>query len=781
VSALTELIARVACTSIKLDALSDHLNDHPDAFVSGDSQCPRVVVQLLVVLADAGVEGIALARCVSCARPRRHLQVVTETGRLCDQCRKRDRAEPCARCTRTAPVARRLTTGEPLCHRCATADPTWWQPCSLCGTRGNVVSRVAGEPIGPCCYVRPVIRCTVCGLAKGVKPWKSRRPLCAACAERPRALCGHCGCDAAIPPVGHEPLCAVCVTTSVEMCEGCGRPTPAKDRGGRALCPDCYRRPARACGRCGRVRTIARLAIGDDPDLCALCWTGPMVICAECGQLRPCRGERRGRMLCSKCAPFTPQRCAHCGRSCRTVAKLHEGPVCSTCYRRVLASKGCCPGCGETRRLMVHPGWESKVCATCSGAPPRSVCTRCGIEDSLYRRGLCSACSLPLILDEVLGDDAARKVNGLGPVFDRLVQLDPSRWLLDWLTRGSAATILARFASGELPLEHEAFDQLPTAQSTWFVERLLVTAGALPDRDPILARMERWTADYLAKITDVDRQRLLSRYATWQLLRPLRAKSAVAPLSDFAHNGRKQRLKGADAFLGWLEADGRTLADCTQAVVERWAATGPPGWSRVRPFIAWAHQQGLVGSLEFPTRPAGVSSSLIGTEERWAIARRLLHEADLDPVIRVAGLLVVLYAQPLARIARLRTDQIHTNDGHTELLIGASPIRIPSPLDEHIGELMQRHVARTVSEMTGDEPWLFPGAMAGRPIHANTLATRLVDAGVPSTAHRQAALAHLAASMPAAIVADLLGVSIRTAIRWAALTGRSWADYTAHR
>ncbi len=149
VSALTELIARVACTSIKLDALSDHLNDHPDAFVSGDSQCPRVVVQLLVVLADAGVEGIALARCVSCARPRRHLQVVTETGRLCDQCRKRDRAEPCARCTRTAPVARRLTTGEPLCHRCATADPTWWQPCSLCGTRGNVVSRVAGEPIGP--------------------------------------------------------------------------------------------------------------------------------------------------------------------------------------------------------------------------------------------------------------------------------------------------------------------------------------------------------------------------------------------------------------------------------------------------------------------------------------------------------------------------------------------------------------------------------------------------------------------------------------------------------
>jgi hypothetical protein len=77
----------------------------------------------------------------------------------------------------------------------------------------------------------------------------------------------------------------------------------------------------------------------------------------------------------------------------------------------------------------------------------------------------------------------------------------------------------------------------------------------------------------------------------------------------------------------------------------------------------------------------------------------------------------------------------------------------------------------------------FPGrhGRQTRPLHATSLGTRLFALDVPTHSHRQAALAHLAATMPAAIVADLLNVSIRTATRWAAITGRPWADYTAYR
>jgi hypothetical protein len=39
----------------------------------------------------------------------------------------------------------------------------------------------------------------------------------------------------------------------------------------------------------------------------------------------------------------------------------------------------------------------------------------------------------------------------------------------------------------------------------------------------------------------------------------------------------------------------------------------------------------------------------------------------------------------------------------------------------------------------------------------------------------------LAADLPAAIIADLLGMHINTAIRWVRYAGRDWADYLATR
>jgi hypothetical protein len=239
-----DLIGRVVTQRTALDRLSDHLQSHPEAFVSGSSQCPRVMVDLLAALVDAGIDGVRLARCARCGRPQRNLQIVAEDGRLCDSCHKRDIPENCAGCDRTLPVARRLATGEPLCNRCASADPRWWQPCSVCGTRSEVVVRVDGEPIGRCCYVRPALRCTVCATIKGKKEWRSARLVCEACAELPRVVCGRCGCDAAVPPVGSDPICAMCATTDREPCDGCGQPTPVRDRRtGRPRCPRCYRRP----------------------------------------------------------------------------------------------------------------------------------------------------------------------------------------------------------------------------------------------------------------------------------------------------------------------------------------------------------------------------------------------------------------------------------------------------------------------------------------------------------------------------------------------------------
>jgi hypothetical protein len=108
-------------------------------------------------------------------------------------------------------------------------------------------------------------------------------------------------------PDGRDPrTVSHCATGTTEPCRACGELTAGRDRRGRPRCEGCYQRPVGTCGRCGRVRAIVRLAVDGDPDLCAICWTGPTAKCENCGQVRPCRGERRGRMLCSACTPVRP-------------------------------------------------------------------------------------------------------------------------------------------------------------------------------------------------------------------------------------------------------------------------------------------------------------------------------------------------------------------------------------------------------------------------------------------------------------------------------------------
>jgi hypothetical protein len=187
------------------------------------------------------------------------------------------------------------------------------QRCARCG---KVSSREGGDVqgralCGTChrrAYIRPVHRCTVCGINRA---YSTRRRVCVECAEQPHAACATCGLAAAIPVPGTEARCAHCVVSPPTPCAVCDDLTICRDRTGRARCEGCYQRPVGACGRCGSGPHDRSPGCRQRPDLCAICWTGPTVMCEGCGQVRPCRGERRGRMLCSACALVAEQECAH--------------------------------------------------------------------------------------------------------------------------------------------------------------------------------------------------------------------------------------------------------------------------------------------------------------------------------------------------------------------------------------------------------------------------------------------------------------------------------------
>jgi len=76
-------------------------------------------------------------------------------------------------------------------------------------------------------------------------------------------------------------------------------------------------------------------------------------------------------------------------------------------------------------------------------------------------------------------------------------------------------------------------------------------------------------------------------------------------------------------------------------------------------------------------------------------------------------------------------------------------------------------------------PWLFPGHLPGRPISPARLGERLRTLGIRALPGRRATLLQLAAEVPAAVLADLLHLSVGTATRWTRDAGGDWACYAA--
>ncbi len=737
-------IARAASTTPTREKIAAHLTAHPRALVNGDSGAPGPVRRVIAELRAAGVEGLVDPRCLDCGQPRPLGYPVTG-GRVCNACEKR-RRKP--------------------------------ERCGRCGNVSVRAGRVDGVAIGSCCYVRPVHRCTVCGINRRERSYRTRRRICAGCAQRPHASCATCGLDAPAPSAPGEPArCAHCALTPPLPCTACGELTIGRARDGSARCEKCYRHPVGTCGRCGRVRAIVRMATGEDPALCAICWTGPTVTCEGCGRVRPCRGERRGRMLCSACTPVASQTCAHCHRRRRVTAHWPEGPVCGTCYQHALAAKARCPSCGQTRRLLRYPGFEEPICRHCAGGPADHVCGRCGAEDAPYGRGLCARCVLHDRLTELLGDPAARARVGINGLFDALHAARSAKDTIRWLADTPAADVLGQISRGELALTHDALDRLPPSAWLRHLEHLLMATGALPARDPALARLERWIEHYLAEHTS---EPALRTFAHWIILRRARRNSRHAPLDAGVLNAAKTELRSAAAFLDWLANRDQTLAGCRQTDIDAWLANSRADHYSARSFARWAAERGLMAKLAFPAGQRHGPAAAIADQDRIAVARRLLHDPDIEARDRVAAVLIVLFAQPVSRVARLTVDDLTIDHNTSTIRLGASAITLPAPLSDHVRRLLAERRSRAAAEL-GDSRWLFPGGAPGRPIGAQVLSRRLKRIGVDCANARRTALLQLGGELPAALLADLLGLHIRTANKWAQIAGRPWGDYPALR
>lgn len=460
-------------------------------------------------------------------------------------------------------------------------------------------------------------------------------------------------------------------------------------------------------------------------------------------------------------------RCQICGREMTKSSK----DFCGRCTKGVDRVRGACSACGKPDRVLDH----NQACKWCRRHQDRH-CDDCGRTNTVLRTighvQACDSCALRRTVDQIIPAEPAGRLASLRPAFLAAEPATTRRWLV------RNQDLLTGLDQGHISLDHATLDTLPHRATIGHLRALLVTTAILPP-DPTgpIRRLEN-SLDRLLADLDQAHRRTITRWIRWKVLPPLRQRAAEGlDLTNSIANARN-KIERTVAFLTALQACGRSLNNITQHEIDNWfAGPGAARWN-ARPFLAWAQERKhLPGRLDLPACYTGTRIAPADAEERWATATRLLTDDTLDPADRVAGLLVVLYAQRLSRIIALTRSDITITDPAVQLRLGPDPLDLPEPLASLIQALPVKRREGAAENLPS--PWLFPGSRAGAHINAVPLGRRLRLIGIEPRRMRLAAAEQLSREIPPAMLAGVLGLRTATIAKQSSQSGGNWANYAA--
>jgi hypothetical protein len=758
-------LAGIAGGRAKSRRLAQALAGRPAVLTDGRSPAPRVVGDLLVALRAAGATAISPPCCARCGRQLRSFLRAGQDW-YCWACGQRP-AEPCSACGSIRTISSRDREGRPLCSGCRTDDR---DPVAVIhaivsgldhGASQEAVAAAVRQAAPRTAYQRQVAwaleehPALLAGEAH-LSPLRAIPRLAellhdAGIAGIARPVCGHCRRVVRIDkPLDGVRACRACIARSrAERCARCGsaRDPVTRDERGRPICANCFitaPENLETCVSCGRLRPVERRTANGP--LCQRCPELETLACSACGQVTPCGTSRTTGLPC----------CPSCRR--------HQA-ACSACGRHATIASG----------TITRP-----LCADCASPPPWAGCPVCSDPD-YPSPGQCGRCLINARLGELMGPDADLLPPGLQALRREIASAEHSVTAMRWIAKPSIAPVLSGLADGSIALTHEALDGLPRRPALDHLRQTLVATGALPWRDEEMTRLEAFLNGLLDSQPDPERRRLLHRYLIWNLVRRMRSRNDGKPVTRQQSLLTRRLARGAIAFLDWLDSRGLTLGTCRQADLDYWLASGQATYrDEAGRLIRWAGANRLT-TCYLPSAPRWTGpAGPLDHEDRWNIARRLLHDDGIRAEDRLAGLLVLLYAQGVTAISRMTSGQVQAGDDcAVRLRVGRVPVQLPEPvasLARAVADTRKGHATIGAAEPS---PWLFPGGQPGRPISGERLTRRLEALGISPRQARSAALLQLAAEIPAAILARTLGVSTDVAVIWQRLSAGDWAAYAA--
>ncbi|WP_448233177.1 hypothetical protein [Microbacterium lacticum] len=483
-------------------------------------------------------------------------------------------------------------------------------------------------------------------------------------------------------------------------------------------------------------------------------------------------------------SPARAADCARCGGTGATFV-LPTGPVCANCRRYLAYHPAVCPECLEVRPIA-YPSLGSYnvlVCAGCAEEPSIFACADCGREDHPYGHTRCARCILAERLSGLLTDPTTGAIRPqLQPLFDAMTSSERPQTAIYWLARppGIGPALLRQMATGEAAISHETFRDLPADRAHYYLRDLLAAVGVLEPYEPRIERITPWLTEQTAPLTPIHRQ-MIEQFAHWSVIRRLRHAADRDQLTKGAVQGARYQIKKTIELLAWLEHRDTIIADATQTHIEAYlASTTMSTVTIIAQFTRWLADTGTNTHVNVASLPPSKAAVTMTDDERWRHVRTLLHDDSIRLYVRIGGLFMLLFAQSLTSISRMRADQIDTtNPERVTVIFRHEPVQMPEPL----GALLREQLTRRghASYASRDNGWLFPGGRPGRHLLTENFRGGLVDLGIHPHSARHAALFSLATEVPHMILAQTLGISHTNAITWAALAARDWSGYIPHR
>lgn len=402
------------------------------------------------------------------------------------------------------------------------------------------------------------------------------------------------------------------------------------------------------------------------------------------------------------------------------------------------------------------------------------TCRHCGYEGKLCVARTCLRCQSSRKLDILIDDGTGRPHAELKPLADYMrAQMDPHA-VRQWLQKPGNREILADLAAGRLAISHQALAARQDRKKASYVRDLLIASGVLPAADKQLTGYEGWLHRQISSLDGHPHQMLLREFGTWHQLPRMRATAAARPLRQTAGKYAQLGFTAAETFLTWIHGRGTRPADVTQADIDAFfAAHKVHQRQAVRSFLTWAIQAGHIPPADVPV-PRYAKGPGMTQDQRISLIRDFVLSDARPAHLRIAACLLLLFAQPLARIVCLTaSDVTRSDDGQVYLRFGTPPTPVPEPFATMIEEY-------AAAAGTGDA-CLFPGLNAGQHRSYASVSDALRKAGLPMRDARTSALRDLVAQAPAPVVADALGIHQTTANRQLTAAGGTWSRYAATR